>query len=179
MSPAVAGGVLPARGANPADVEFSMNDPKADSERLARCSPGAKPRGFTLIELMITMVIVAILAAVAYPSYIRSVRKGNRTDAHSALMRVAGNLERFFATNGTYTIDKTQWGLQVTGGNAVTDDGHYVVTVLAGPTGIGTSYVITATAAAGDSQVNDEGCTVLSLSSLGVRLPDPAASRCW
>lgn len=136
-------------------------------------------KGFTLIELIIAMVIVGILAAIAFPSYIRSVRKGNRTDAHTALTRVAGNLERFFATNGVYTTDTAVLGLQISGGTAYSDERHYVVTVAAGPTGIGTSYAITATAAAGDSQVNDSGCTALSLNSLGVRVPDPNTSRCW
>ncbi len=138
-----------------------------------------RSKGFTLIELVIVMVVIAILAAVAYPSYIRSVRKGNRTDAYTALTRVAGNLERFFATNGSYTTDAAQLGLPISGGNAYSDDRHYVVTVVAGPTGIGTSYAITATAAAGDMQADDTGCAVLSLDSLGVRLPDPNTSRCW
>lgn len=151
--------------------------------------PNAAPRspmsrsdrnsGFTLIELLITLVIIAILAAIAYPSYIQSVRRGNRSDAHTALTRVAGNLERFFATNSTYTEDEALLGLQIVGGNALSDDQHYVVAVTAGPSGIGTSYAITATAAAGDMQAEDTGCTVLSLDSLGVRVPDPNTSRCW
>ena len=43
----------------------------------------AKSGGFTLIELMMTVVIVAILAGIAYPSYMEHVKKGNRAQAHS------------------------------------------------------------------------------------------------
>jgi Tfp pilus assembly protein PilE len=95
------------------------------------------------------------------------------------MTRVAGNLERFFAVNSSYNATLVQLGLPISGGKAYSDNRHYEVTVVAGPTGIGTSYVITATAAAGDTQTNDTGCTVLSLDSLGVRLPDPNASKCW
>ena len=135
--------------------------------------------GFTLIETMITTAIVAILAMIAYPSFMQSLRNSNRSDAQAALARVSVNMERFFATNGAYTTDSTLLGLQVDGGTARSDANHYTVTVAAGPTGIASSYIVTATAAAGDMQTHDEGCTVLSLDSQGRRLPDPNDSRCW
>ncbi len=135
--------------------------------------------GFNMIELMVTLVIIAILTMVAYPSFMQSVRKGKRSDAHTAMTRAAGNLERFFSTNGTYTTDASLLGLTMDGGSAYSDQGHYVIAVVAGGTGIGSSYVVSATAKAGDMQEDDTGCTVFSLSSLGVRVPDPAASKCW
>ena len=135
--------------------------------------------GFTLTELMIAVSIVAILSMIAFPSFMQSVRKGNRTDAHTALTRAAGNLERFFGTNVTYTIDTTQLGLQITAGTAYTDNGHYIVTVAPGATGIGSSYIINANATPGDIQTGDTGCTALSLDSLGRRTPDPLATKCW
>ena len=135
--------------------------------------------GFTLTELMIVVSVIAILSMIAYPSFMQSVRKGNRTDAHTALTRAAGNLERFFGTNVTYTIDTTQLGLQITAGTAYSDNGHYIVTVAPGATGIGSSYVISANATPGDMQTGDTGCTALSLDSLGRRTPDPLATKCW
>jgi type IV pilus assembly protein PilE len=61
-----------------------------------------RSRGFTLIEVMIVCVIVAVLAAIAYPSYLNSIQKSRRTDAKSALLAVAGQMERYFTERGTY-----------------------------------------------------------------------------
>jgi type IV pilus assembly protein PilE len=141
--------------------------------------PMSRISGFTLLELMVTVVIVAILAMIAYPSYMQSVRKSKRTDAHAALTRSASNLERFFGTNGTYTTDTSQLRLMIDAGTAYSDNGHYIITVAAGASGIGSSYVINANATPGDIQASDTGCTALSLDSLGRRTPDPTASRCW
>ena len=59
--------------------------------------------GFTLIELMITVAVVGILAAIAYPSYQDSIRKSRRADAKSALLDAAHRQERFFTENNQYT----------------------------------------------------------------------------
>ena len=66
-----------------------------------------KNAGFTLIELMVAVVIVAILAAVAYPAYQDSVRKGRRVDAKVALMDAAQIMERYFTENMTYATAPT------------------------------------------------------------------------
>ena len=140
---------------------------------------GKRQGGFNLVELMVTLIIIAILTMVAYPSFMQSVRKGKRSDAHTAMTRVAGNLERFFSTNGTYTTDTSVLGLSMNGDDATSDQGHYIVTVAAGATGIGSSYVVNATAKDGDMQADDEGCTAFTLSSIGVRTPNPVDSKCW
>lgn len=131
------------------------------------------------MELLIALTIVAILTTIAFPSFMQSVRKSKRIDAQTALTNATNNLERFFATNGTYTVDSSQLGLKMDAGSAYSENGHYVVVVAAGATGIGSSYVVTATATADGVQAGDTGCTVLSLDSLGRRIPDPTASRCW
>ncbi len=58
--------------------------------------------GFTLIELMIVTAIIAILAAVAYPSYTDSVRKGRRSEGRTALMELMQQQERFMTQRNTY-----------------------------------------------------------------------------
>lgn len=60
-------------------------------------------RGFTLVELLIAITIVAILAAIAYPQYADSVRKGRRNDGMAALLDAAQKLDVFRARTASYT----------------------------------------------------------------------------
>ena len=59
-------------------------------------------RGFTLIELMITVAVVAILAAIAVPSYTQYVQRGKITEATSGLSELRLRAEKYFADNRTY-----------------------------------------------------------------------------
>ncbi|MDH3587832.1 MAG: prepilin-type cleavage/methylation domain-containing protein [Gammaproteobacteria bacterium] len=115
---------------------------------------------------------------IAYPSYLDHVMRSSRNDGRAAVSRVANDLERFFATNGTYTTDVTTTSLTIDSGVAYSDDAKYTVVMAAGATGnIATSYLITATAHG--SQASDDDCPTLSLDSAGRRLPDPATTVCW
>ena len=63
-------------------------------------------RGITLIELMIVVVIVSILAAVAYPNYQEFTARAKRNEARAALLRLATNQERFYLNNNTFTLQR-------------------------------------------------------------------------
>ncbi len=67
--------------------------------------PG-RQRGFTLIEVMVVAAIVAVLAAVAIPSYTSYVARGKRADARGQLLQAAQFMQRFYAANDRYDADR-------------------------------------------------------------------------
>ncbi len=86
---------------------------------LRRCVHARKTAGFTLIEVMIAVAVVAILATVAYPSYADYVRKGKRATAQAALMEIAGKQQ-------SYLLDRRQFA------SALADLGFAVPSEIAG-----------------------------------------------
>lgn len=133
-----------------------------------------RQRGFTLVELMIVCAIVAILAAIAYPSYINAMQKGRRTDAKSALVGAAGQMERYFTERSTYATATLG-----TGAGAVypstSQNGYYTLTISASST---SSYTLRAAPAG--VQTSD-ACGAYTYTDQGVKgvTGSLAVADCW
>lgn len=112
--------------------------------------------GFSLIELLIAMAVVAILLAVALPSFLNSQRKSRRIDAFNALTTAQQLEERWRSNNASYGA-ASDLGLA---GTSVS--GYYAIAIVNG-SNTGTGYTATATAVAGSSQAADAGCQVLAV----------------
>ena len=136
-------------------------------------------QGFTLIELMIVVVIVAVLMGIALPSYTEYVNKGRRSDAMSALLDVANKQEQFMFDRNSYTTTMTQLGFAAD--PLVSVEGHYNVDAVAGGTGsIQTSYRLTATPLSTSPQDDDARCTSFTLTSTGTKTATGThAADCW
>jgi type IV pilus assembly protein PilE len=137
-----------------------------------------KNAGFTLIELMISVVVLAILGSLAMASYRSSVLRSNRTDASTTVLRVAVAEEKYFLQNSQYTADLASAAPTGLGIGATTPLGYYTLAVMAGSTGsLATSWMVTASATG--AQLKDiAACQTLSIDDQGVRSPNDA-SGCW
>lgn len=115
--------------------------------------------GFTLIELMITVAVVGILAAVAYPSYFSYLQKGRRADAQAYLLNIAQKQQQYFTDSRSFSSDIAS--LNETTPNSVSS--YYTITISV-PTS--TTFVITATPKL--SQTSDG---VLTIDNSGSKTP--------
>ena len=131
-----------------------------------------KQRGITLIELMIVVVVLSILATVAYPNYQEFVARAKRNEAKAALLRLATNQERFYLNNNTFTSDLTQLGFGATP-TAITENDYYSITV----TGANASnFTATATYRFGEPEVSK--CEVFTIDGRGDKTSTPQ-DDCW
>jgi type IV pilus assembly protein PilE len=157
----------------------------------ARACAEHRDRGFTLVELIVAMVILATLAAIAIPSYSIYVLKSHRTEAKSALLDLASLEERYFSTANTYSSNPTDLGYNAAGTPFPVGSGWYNITTLTvtaalPPTALipgGTPATYTVTATAVGQQAADTACATFSINSAGQQTAtgtDPTASvDCW
>jgi type IV pilus assembly protein PilA len=95
-------------------------------------------KGFTLIELLVVMIILAILTAIAVPSYLSFRDRANNSAAGADVRAIVPSIESYFADNGTYT-GMTVAGLQSAYDQAIVASGLYTINGLSG-----TSYCVSA-----------------------------------
>ena len=129
------------------------------------------------------MVVIAILASIAIPSYRDYLLRAQRSDATRTLLRIQAAEEKFFAQNNRYTDDLANPSPVGLGIQALSENGFFTVAVLLSDAGAG--YTATATPLAGGGQTDDTRCSSFSVdhnlhkSALGGAPLGDATRECW
>jgi type IV pilus assembly protein PilE len=153
--------------------------------------------GFTLIELMIVVGVIAILAMIAYPSYNEYVKKARRSDAKAGLLSLQLAQEKYRASclqyaTGTHTTTYTCTGAisKLANGNhnlvlasTSSPDGYYTLSISPPATDAEAPTIYSLTATAAGIQINDTNCKTLSIDQGGVKTStnssNAASTGCW
>jgi type IV pilus assembly protein PilE len=142
--------------------------------------------GFTLIELMVTVIIIGVLSAIAYGSYNQHVIKANRSAAESLLLSIANKEEQYILDSRLYFCTTGGGCTNVLTGSALpytvpsNISSNYTISISA--TDTAPSYTITATPIAGTSQAtNDTSCGTLTYDSTQKKgySGTGSVSSCW
>lgn len=131
--------------------------------------------GFTIIELMIVVALIAVLTAIAYPAYTKYTFRARRAEGQELLLRTATAQERYYATYNTYAGSVTS---DLKFPSDMSTNGYYQISVAASGGALTSGYVLTA--APKLSQLGD-ACGSLTLDSNGTKSQSGTTTngRCW
>jgi type IV pilus assembly protein PilE len=133
--------------------------------------------GFTLIEVMIVVAIIALIVAIAYPSYLEHVARSKRAQAQAAIMKTLQLQERFYTVNGTYATNAqlpTLFGLASgatvhSGENAADADLAWYTIAVNNPAGCTDLTVCVNVIATPKAGYTDDNCGTLTQNTVGLR----------
>ena len=146
---------------------------------MSNLSRRTSSQGFSLIELLVVVALFSIIVTISVGSYRDYVRRANRTDATSLLLRVGAAQERFYLDENRYALDADIADLGFPERNS--ENGYYSLAIAPGPSGDpAIDFTATATVVGGESQADDADCVQFSITESGVRdsQPEPPET-CW
>lgn len=140
--------------------------------------------GFTLIEMLVVVGMIAALAAIAAPAYSKYVQRSRRIEGQALVNTIAQRQERFFSTYNRYATSLTGAGINGLGmlpncGAAIGSENCFYTAALVVPADRAT-YTVTVQARTGTPQATDK-CGTLSLTSTGAKSygGDQTNGKCW
>lgn len=128
-----------------------------------------KQRGFTLIELMVVVAVIAILASVAFPSYKKVVLRSHRSEAYALLQAAQLGQEKYRLNHADYASDFSDTAFARVGTSQ-----YYTLTVSGADAG---NYVLTATATG--TQTADTDCGTITLTQTATDITYGPSTACW
>jgi type IV pilus assembly protein PilE len=147
------------------------------NSKLHRVSP--LRRGFTLIELMIVVAIIAILASIALPNYTEYVRKANRAEARTQILKAAQFMQRFYASNDRFDTDRAAVAVALPSVLQQSPEQGTALYNLAVES-TASAYTLTATPVTGGSMAADTcGNLILNHTNLKSVSGSSTAVQCW
>jgi type IV pilus assembly protein PilE len=137
------------------------------------------PRGVTLLELLVVLVVIGVIASLALPAYRRHTLRVHRTEAMTALLQLQSAEESYYLRHDTYTGNIEAPPPVGLGLSATTPSNKYVLAVAQATDG--QSYIATASPTPGGGQDADLDCLALSIDARGRRAVSGTAGtqRCW
>jgi type IV pilus assembly protein PilE len=141
---------------------------------------GKHNSGFTLVELMVTVAVVALIASIALPGYSNFTRRANRTDVTKTMQLASQSLERCYSRRFTYLACNVNGTVMNNGSTMQTPNLYYTITFTIPDA---QDYTLTAVPVAAP-QTSDTQCAQFSLASTGAQAAqDNSANNttkaCW
>lgn len=147
---------------------------RVKNDVIAARNPEPGGRGFTLIELVVTIAILGILVAIAYPAYQEQIRKSRRPEGQGALVELANVQQQYFSDNFTFTPTLTNLGYT----SATTLGGHYTLSVP-----VASASAFTVRARPTGAQALDTHCAQMDLTNTGGKTSKDSSGTtttdCW